>query len=78
MSHTNSERFRSFLFVPGNKPARFEKALASGADAVVIDLEDSVASDQKNAARSAIVVGQRMRRQIFVDITYRLKTLRSA
>jgi citrate lyase subunit beta/citryl-CoA lyase len=45
---------RSFLFVPGNRPERFEKALASGADAVVLDLEDAVGPDQKAAAREAI------------------------
>ncbi|MDP3826791.1 MAG: aldolase/citrate lyase family protein, partial [Polaromonas sp.] len=34
---------RSFLFVPATRPERFAKALASGADAVIIDLEDAVA-----------------------------------
>ena len=33
---------RSYLFVPGNRPERFGKALAAGADAVIIDLEDAV------------------------------------
>ncbi len=46
---------RSFLFVPGNRPERFEKALASGADAVVLDLEDAVGPDQKAAAREEVV-----------------------
>lgn len=45
---------RSYLFVPGDRPERFEKALASGADAVVLDLEDAVAPDAKNAAREAV------------------------
>ena len=45
---------RSFLFVPGNRPERFEKALASGADAVVLDLEDSVPLGEKPMAREAI------------------------
>ena len=45
---------RTYLFVPGNRPARFAKALASGADAVVLDLEDAVADDSKGAARDAI------------------------
>jgi citrate lyase subunit beta/citryl-CoA lyase len=45
---------RSFLFVPGNRPERFEKAIRSGADAVVLDLEDSVPSFAKQAARVAI------------------------
>lgn len=45
---------RTYLFVPGNRPERFEKALQSGADRVVLDLEDAVAADAKAAARDAI------------------------
>jgi citrate lyase subunit beta/citryl-CoA lyase len=45
---------RSLLFVPGNRPERFAKALASGADAVVLDLEDAVPLADKPAARAAI------------------------
>jgi citrate lyase subunit beta / citryl-CoA lyase len=41
----------SYLFVPGNRPDRFAKALASGADAIVIDLEDAVAAHDKALAR---------------------------
>ena len=44
----------TYLFVPGNRPDRFGKALASGADAVVLDLEDAVAADAKDAAREAV------------------------
>ncbi len=43
---------RSLLFVPGNRPDRFEKALRSGADSVCIDLEDAVTFDQKEYARN--------------------------
>lgn len=46
--------YRSFLFVPGNRPDRFAKALSSGADAVIIDLEDSVAPDLKTQARAEV------------------------
>ena len=46
---------RSLLFVPGNRPERFEKACASGADLVCIDLEDAVAPGEKAAAREAAV-----------------------
>ena len=46
---------RSFLFVPGNRPERFAKALASGADAVIIDLEDAVPLDAKDTARSVLL-----------------------
>lgn len=45
---------RTYLFVPGNRPDRFAKALASGADAVVLDLEDAVAADAKDDARDAV------------------------
>src|SRR5438309_11759494 len=46
---------RTYLFVPGNRPERFTKALATAADAVVLDLEDAVAPESKGAARDAIV-----------------------
>jgi citrate lyase subunit beta/citryl-CoA lyase len=45
---------RSYLFVPGNRAERFDKALASGADAVVLDLEDAVTPDDKAIARDAV------------------------
>jgi citrate lyase subunit beta/citryl-CoA lyase len=44
---------RSYLFVPGNRPERFDKACRAGADIVLIDLEDAVAAGDKAAARSA-------------------------
>ncbi|VTU23195.1 (3S)-malyl-CoA thioesterase [Variovorax sp. PBS-H4] len=45
---------RTYLFVPGTRPERFDKALASGADTIVLDLEDAVASDDKATARSTV------------------------
>ncbi|MFF1357362.1 HpcH/HpaI aldolase/citrate lyase family protein [Streptomyces sp. NPDC058297] len=42
---------RTLLFVPGHRPDRFEKAAGAGADAVIIDLEDAVAPDAKDAGR---------------------------
>jgi citrate lyase subunit beta/citryl-CoA lyase len=45
---------RSFLFVPGDRPERVGRALASDADAVIVDLEDAVRADQKHAARSVV------------------------
>ena len=45
---------RSFLFVPANRPERYAKALASGAGAVIIDLEDAIGPDQKPAARTQL------------------------
>jgi citrate lyase subunit beta/citryl-CoA lyase len=44
----------NFLFVPGTRPERFQKALASGADAVILDLEDAVPVAEKELARNAI------------------------
>jgi citrate lyase subunit beta/citryl-CoA lyase len=43
----------SFLFVPGDRPERFDKARDSGADCVILDLEDAVAPAAKAAARAA-------------------------
>lgn len=45
---------RSLLFVPGDRPERFPKAAASGADALILDLEDSVSPESKPAARDAV------------------------
>jgi len=45
---------RSFLFAPGNHPRRVEKALSLGADAVILDLEDAVATSDKAAARKPV------------------------
>ncbi|RUW91840.1 CoA ester lyase [Mesorhizobium sp. M7A.F.Ca.US.010.02.1.1] len=43
------------LFVPGSRPERFAKADSSGADAVILDLEDAVAPCDKDRARDAIL-----------------------
>lgn len=48
-------RMQSLLFVPGARSDRFASALASGADAVCVDLEDSVPADGKDAARRAAI-----------------------
>jgi citrate lyase subunit beta/citryl-CoA lyase len=45
---------RSFLFVPGDAPAKMQKALSVGADALILDLEDAVAPADKPRARGAI------------------------
>jgi citrate lyase subunit beta/citryl-CoA lyase len=45
---------RTFLFVPGDRPERHARALASGAGVVIVDLEDAVAPDRKDAARTQI------------------------
>ncbi len=45
---------RSYLFAPGNQPRRVEKAFTLGADAVILDLEDSVAPADKAATRAPV------------------------
>lgn len=47
--------YRSTLSVPGSRPERFAKAIASAADVVLIDLEDTVAPAEKPAARGQVV-----------------------
>ena len=44
----------SYLFVPGSRPERFDKALAAGADVVIIDLEDAVSPVDKDSARASV------------------------
>jgi citrate lyase subunit beta / citryl-CoA lyase len=64
------QQIRSYLYVPGDDARRIEKALATGADAVVIDLEDSVAPNRKEEARSnaATVLESVPARPVFVRI----------
>ena len=45
---------RSYLFVPGNRPERFESACRAGADVVLVDLEDAVAPADKATARRSV------------------------
>jgi citrate lyase subunit beta/citryl-CoA lyase len=47
-------KLRSLLFVPGDRPERMEKALGLEADALILDLEDAVASEKKPEARDAV------------------------
>jgi citrate lyase subunit beta/citryl-CoA lyase len=51
---TDASRARSYLFVPGDRPDRFKKAFDTGADAVILDLEDAVSAGNKSAARDAV------------------------
>ena len=53
-SEETDMKLRSLLFVPADRPDRFQKAAASGADAIILDLEDSVAPANKAAARAAL------------------------
>ncbi|GIF26090.1 citrate lyase subunit beta/citryl-CoA lyase [Actinoplanes tereljensis] len=45
---------RSYLYVPGNQPAKLATALSRGADALIVDLEDAVPPDEKAAARESV------------------------
>ncbi|HEY8904733.1 MAG TPA: CoA ester lyase, partial [Rhodoferax sp.] len=54
MNRMSIQQPLTYLFVPGNRPERFAKALASGADRVILDLEDAVAFADKANAREAI------------------------
>ena len=62
--------FRSYLYAPGNDPRKIEKALASEADAVVLDLEDAVAPNRKEEARESIseVLRSRPAKPVFVRV----------
>lgn len=59
---------RSYLFVPANRPERYSKALTSGADAVIVDLEDAVPPAEKDAARSALAARLPMEAPILVRV----------
>ena len=63
-------RLRSLLFVPGDRPDRMIKALTLGADALILDLEDSVALANKPAARQAVAdfLGRARTTMLFVRI----------
>jgi citrate lyase subunit beta/citryl-CoA lyase len=45
---------RSYLFVPGDSERKLEKAAASGADVLILDLEDSVAAERTSLARDMV------------------------
>ena len=59
---------RSYLYVPGNRPERFDKALSSGADAVIIDFEDAVAPADKPAAREAFAAWAASAKPVYVRV----------
>ena len=54
MSTPSSNPRRCLLFVPGSRPERYAKAVATGADQVCIDLEDAVAPADKDGARASL------------------------
>ena len=62
----------SYLFVPADRPDRFAKALAAGAQAIIIDLEDAVAPDAKSSAREHIRAWTASRPGADVDVLVRI------
>ncbi|CAE6898379.1 MULTISPECIES: HpcH/HpaI aldolase/citrate lyase family protein [Paraburkholderia] len=71
MSDFSRPQHRSFLFVPGSQPERFSKALASRADAVIVDLEDAVAPEAKAQARRAVAEWVSPERPVFIRVNGR-------
>jgi citrate lyase subunit beta/citryl-CoA lyase len=59
---------RSYLFVPANRPDRFVKALQSGADAVIVDLEDAVPAQLKAEARSTLAAWLSEQHPVYVRV----------
>jgi citrate lyase subunit beta/citryl-CoA lyase len=59
---------RSFLFAPGNHARRVEKALSLDADAVILDLEDAVATAEKRATRDAVIAALARPRQALLYV----------
>src|SRR5947209_19433936 len=59
---------RSYLFVPGDRPDRFEKAWQSGADAVILDLEDAVQGAHKDLSREAVASCLSPLRPVYVRV----------
>lgn len=62
---------RSWLFTPGDRPERFPKAVASGADAVILDLEDAVAPDAKPRARRSVLAWLAQGHRVWIRINDR-------
>ena len=59
---------RSYLFVPGDRPERFDKAWASDADEIIIDLEDAVAPAGKEQARHSVAGWLDPRRTVWLRV----------
>ncbi len=69
---------RCLLFVPGSRPERYEKAIATGADQVCIDLEDAVAPADKDSARAALFAFLAQARDSGGEVGLRINPLSTA
>lgn len=56
------------MYVPGNRPERFDKACAAGADAVIVDFEDAVPPAEKESARAAVSAWLSARKPVLVRV----------
>ena len=69
----NKDRcMRSLLFVPADGGPKLDKALASGADAVIVDLEDSIVPERKPAAREAALAFLKKARETLEEMRAQL------
>ncbi|MGF6915841.1 HpcH/HpaI aldolase/citrate lyase family protein [Paraburkholderia sp. 40] len=68
--HASAEP-QSYLFVPGSRDERFERAWTSGTDAMIVDLEDAVEPGAKDAARDAVTAWVSRSRPVLVRINGR-------
>ncbi len=78
MSAALSTPRRCLLFVPGSRPERYAKAVATGADQVCIDLEDAVAPGDKESARASLFAFLAELPQTRSEIGLRINPLSSA
>lgn len=78
MSAALSTPRRCLLFVPGSRPERYAKAVATGADQVCIDLEDAVAPADKESARASLFAFLAALPQTRSEIGLRINPLSSA
>ena len=78
MSTAAANPRRSLLFVPGSRPERYAKAVATGADQVCIDLEDAVAPADKDSARASVLAFLAQANDSGCEIGLRLNQLSTA
>ncbi|KTD33688.1 citrate lyase beta subunit [Legionella nautarum] len=65
------------LFIPGNKPKRFEEALSSGANGIILELEDAVPAEEKNLARENVLHFLAKTRHLNLPVVVRINHITS-